>query len=445
MALTKASYSMITGASVNVLDFGAVGDGVTDNAAYIQAAINYASSNGIREVYFPAGNYLINSGLTMPGQMSLCGVPSSLSSTLFSNKPSKITAGTADITMLFTSGSDITLRDLSFNGAEIASTCFHASNDAQIVLHYYTNCNFIGAKEYGVRLKNVGGINALNLQVANAKKIGVFMEQYCGDADWNNVSVFYCDVDNTSTAIGQPGVGVLMGAGCNNSSWRGGKIEYNRIGMVIADTQGINISNVNFDVNRLYSIAIDDNFFPPDGADEPLAGRSISIVGCRFTGAEPRTFTNTAHVFLRYCRAVVIVGNTFRRGADLPYDYSVNGAAAPGPHRGIITGPKAERCVIVGNDLQFAGTVACIEVYHDTPGDAQLVIQGNRLDGTEVLSPVYFAPVDLWGIQRQPQNYWDNPFYLGTHALWVDDSGRLRIKNGTPTSQADGTVVGTQT
>lgn len=44
MALTKVSYSMIDGASVNVKDFGAVGDGVTDDTAAVQAAINYCLS-----------------------------------------------------------------------------------------------------------------------------------------------------------------------------------------------------------------------------------------------------------------------------------------------------------------------------------------------------------------------------------------------------------------
>lgn len=34
---------------------------------------------------------------------------------------------------------------------------------------------------------------------------------------------------------------------------------------------------------------------------------------------------------------------------------------------------------------------------------------------------------------------------LGTYALWVDSTGDLRMKNGTPTSETDGTIVGTQT
>jgi hypothetical protein len=60
MALTKVSYSMITGAPVNVLDYGAVGDGVADDAGAVLAAINAAAASG-QEVFFPAGEYLLTS------------------------------------------------------------------------------------------------------------------------------------------------------------------------------------------------------------------------------------------------------------------------------------------------------------------------------------------------------------------------------------------------
>lgn len=42
---------------INVKDFGAIGDGVTDDTSAIQDAINYASNNGGYTVYAPAGVY----------------------------------------------------------------------------------------------------------------------------------------------------------------------------------------------------------------------------------------------------------------------------------------------------------------------------------------------------------------------------------------------------
>jgi hypothetical protein len=58
MSLTKVTYSMIDGAYANVNDFGATGDGVTDDTVAIQATIDsLASSGGV--VYFPPGQYRI--------------------------------------------------------------------------------------------------------------------------------------------------------------------------------------------------------------------------------------------------------------------------------------------------------------------------------------------------------------------------------------------------
>lgn len=59
MSLTKATYSMIEGACINVLDYGCVGDNSTDNLAAFQAAINAAGDTGIKRVYVPAGTYVL--------------------------------------------------------------------------------------------------------------------------------------------------------------------------------------------------------------------------------------------------------------------------------------------------------------------------------------------------------------------------------------------------
>ena len=67
MSLTKASYSMITGAPVNVLDYGADPTGATDSASAIQAAIN---ASGAANLYFPKGTYLVASTLTFTSQVN---------------------------------------------------------------------------------------------------------------------------------------------------------------------------------------------------------------------------------------------------------------------------------------------------------------------------------------------------------------------------------------
>lgn len=63
MSLTKATYSMIVGAPINVKDFGAVGDGVTNDTAAIQAALD----TGAKSIYFPQGTYLTSSTLSIVG------------------------------------------------------------------------------------------------------------------------------------------------------------------------------------------------------------------------------------------------------------------------------------------------------------------------------------------------------------------------------------------
>lgn len=59
--------------SVSVKDFGAVGDGITDDTSAIQAAITYGGSVGGADIYFPTGTYKVTSTLNMAQLVRLIG------------------------------------------------------------------------------------------------------------------------------------------------------------------------------------------------------------------------------------------------------------------------------------------------------------------------------------------------------------------------------------
>lgn len=58
MSLTKVTYSMIESGPINVVDFGATGDGVTDDTAAIRLAWTKAKATS-KNLYFPSGTYMV--------------------------------------------------------------------------------------------------------------------------------------------------------------------------------------------------------------------------------------------------------------------------------------------------------------------------------------------------------------------------------------------------
>lgn len=83
MPLTKVTYAMIENAPANVRNFGAVGDGVTNDTVAIQTALN--SGAGI--VFMPAGTYRTTSTLYMPSNVTLQGAGKG-QTTILCNTPS---------------------------------------------------------------------------------------------------------------------------------------------------------------------------------------------------------------------------------------------------------------------------------------------------------------------------------------------------------------------
>lgn len=75
--------------SVSVKDFGAVGDGVTDDTASIQAAIDAVIAAGSKTLRVPSGTYLITAPLTYTKQLVLIGEPEGLFTNQLADYPVK--------------------------------------------------------------------------------------------------------------------------------------------------------------------------------------------------------------------------------------------------------------------------------------------------------------------------------------------------------------------
>ena len=72
MSLTKVSYSMITGAPVNIKDFGAIGDYTTDDTNAFVAFLSYLDTNK-KAGYIPSGVYRITESVDLPSGVKLLG------------------------------------------------------------------------------------------------------------------------------------------------------------------------------------------------------------------------------------------------------------------------------------------------------------------------------------------------------------------------------------
>ena len=81
MSLTKVHNRMIKKSAINIVDYGAVGDGVTDDTAAIQAAhdaLLELSTNELGILFIPAGKYKVNSQLNIDATVRIEGYGATL-------------------------------------------------------------------------------------------------------------------------------------------------------------------------------------------------------------------------------------------------------------------------------------------------------------------------------------------------------------------------------
>ena len=183
---------------LNVKDFGAKGDGSTDDTAAIQAAIDYAVAAGRRSVYFPAGTYIVTSplhaqvetgtttvggstksrytygmGLTLRGeQVGKTVLRKTGQATYTIPANNNINGGsTVDTTLFFggTEGTGLYVSDLSIENASTGECCAIYATRARCVLERLNVCT----NSHGIYL--YGWLNNLTDIIITAKEKGLWV------------------------------------------------------------------------------------------------------------------------------------------------------------------------------------------------------------------------------------------------------------------------------
>lgn len=424
---------------VSVLDFLSeaqradvqAGTALIDCRAGIQACIDYVNSLPAQnrpEVYFPAGRYLINSGLQMYDNISLVGVRRDIGYWYAFSHSSELIAGSAMVSMVNITGSNVYVGHLGLYGNGVAQYGLYTAvpldqpRKSSATLEYLavTLCT-----KTGLHLFNMGLTKATRLQISDCAQCGIDISN-SGDSDFTGCYINTINMDSTST-VNAPasatvyGVGIRMRDSSGNINVRGGKIEFTRIGILLNGVDGVNITGVSFDTNRRASIYIDsDNMTAAPTVATENAGTvtSVQISGNRFLGGSPNTQGDTAHIYASNCRYVTISGNGFKRAGDAARDFATD--TPQGPVYGVHLA-NAELCVVAANDLYAAATSNCLRIEHATPANAQHTVRGNSLDSTESIAAGTVRTEAVFSSQVFSSG--SNPIAQSTAKAWVKFNG----------------------
>ena len=150
---------------ISVKDFGATGDGTTDDTVAIQAAINYAkATTGIKSIIFPTATYVISSAINIAGSFDY-GI-------LIDGQNSNIISNSATQTF--------------YISATDGSTTAPASRLKLVLQNFVIRNNGI-ANAKGVYLYNVANVNLKNISIWNYE-YGIYGEG-CLISQFDNISV----------------------------------------------------------------------------------------------------------------------------------------------------------------------------------------------------------------------------------------------------------------
>jgi parallel beta-helix repeat protein len=372
------AYSQLAVSCENVKTFGAKGDGSTDDTDDIQSAINQAQISRTYTVCLPPGQYVINRPLVAAsGSLSGSYLTIVGSSSMWAyDKP---TASTTIIQgSLWNSGSSQNAL-IDMRGATQVRVGY-------LQLYCITNApdglDLGNAKSARVDQITVYGCNR-GIYARNGG-LGIFSDNqvtnnnYGIELDGYGDSQLVGNYANTNKTFHIPtayndliGTGIYLNRGSGNVNIIGGKLEWNARGIVVYASQGVNISDVQFDTNMAGHIFGYADFSTTTG----IYNTSITVTGNRFLGGGQNDASGGAGPYHRVgiifdARvstkvSAVITGNSFRAGARCAYDNNKGtNCGRSGPPDAAIYANEMQsgttNVVVTGNDLMDASSTHAV-------------------------------------------------------------------------------------
>lgn len=405
---------MIEGAAANVLDFGADPTGTDDSAAAIQSALDSLSTSG-GIVYIPQGVYKISSSILIDGNISVYGAGTagtgSAGTALVIDSDVLEGVKVGSVTIFGGQLSNFTVRRAAYSGAT-----------ENVGIAWY-NC----AQSLFENLESRLSKYPMRLQAGNTQRVSY--------STWiNPVCVGgYYNLSNTVSGSGFVNENVFLGGRMFTTSDTDTNIyfnvgNHNRFICNCLEGAGVQAVYIGGHSNYIESPRTEGTWSTNDIVVD-AAALYITIIAPSLYTTITDNGENTQFI-------TSLQGTRFATGVNGITSLNVVRAGASGD----IPATKIE------DTYSAFGNSYGIEYRFGRYNNTSYVVKALRdSDDFDVFHVDTTGQLFAARKLESGQSEWNySPLVLGDYTFWVDALGRLRIKNGTPTSDTDGTIVGTQ-